>query len=147
MGGAREDLERKLYHKRATVQVRFIELADTIPVHGPKTDVIDQIMFGDFLAHENNSLVEVVENGPEHGLCSFGRLGLDDQTRHGGGVAIHVFGLVEIQAAGQVFDVDHVRNVAVREPQDGECASYGGVASPSEGDNLQAHVVALRGVQ
>ena len=48
--GAREDFERRLYHKRSKVQVRFVELTDTIPVHGPETEVIDQILFGDFLA-------------------------------------------------------------------------------------------------
>lgn len=47
---AREDFERKLYDKRSKVQVRFVELTDTIPVHGPETEVIDQILFGDFLA-------------------------------------------------------------------------------------------------
>ena len=52
MGRPPEDCEWNLYNKRATVQVRFVELTDTIPVHGPKTDVIGQIMFGDFLAHE-----------------------------------------------------------------------------------------------
>jgi hypothetical protein len=48
--GAREDFERRLYHKRSKVQVRFVELTDTIPVHGPETEVIDQVLFGDFLA-------------------------------------------------------------------------------------------------
>jgi hypothetical protein len=48
--GAREDFERKLYHKRSKVQVRFVELTDTIPVHGPEAEVIDQMLFGDFLA-------------------------------------------------------------------------------------------------
>ena len=47
---AREDFERRLYHKRSKVQVRFVELTDTIPVHGPETEVIDQMLFGDFLA-------------------------------------------------------------------------------------------------
>jgi hypothetical protein len=48
--GAREDFERKLYHKRSKVQVRFVELTDTIPVHGPEAEVIDRMLFGDFLA-------------------------------------------------------------------------------------------------
>ncbi|RZU48834.1 hypothetical protein EV385_0560 [Krasilnikovia cinnamomea] len=48
--GAKEDFERKLYHKRAKVQVKFVELNDVIPVHGPETEVIDQMLFGDFLA-------------------------------------------------------------------------------------------------
>ena len=48
--GAREDFERKLYNKRAKVKVRFVELTDTIPVHGPETEVLDRMVFGDFLA-------------------------------------------------------------------------------------------------
>jgi len=47
---AREDFERKLYRKRDKVKVRFVELTDTIPVQGPETEVIDRIVFGDFLA-------------------------------------------------------------------------------------------------
>jgi len=35
---AREDFERKLYRKRVKVQVRFVELTDTIPVPGPRHD-------------------------------------------------------------------------------------------------------------
>lgn len=48
--GAREDFERRLYQKRSKVQVRFVELTDTIPVHGPETEVVDRMVFGDFLA-------------------------------------------------------------------------------------------------
>lgn len=47
---AREDFERKLYHKRAKVAVRFVELTDTIAVHGPETEVEDGLVFEDFLA-------------------------------------------------------------------------------------------------
>lgn len=47
---AREDFERKLYRKRSKVQVRFVELTDTIPVQGPETEVLDKMVFADFLA-------------------------------------------------------------------------------------------------
>lgn len=47
---AREDFERKLYHKRSKVKVRFVELTDTIPVQGPETEVEDGLVFADFLA-------------------------------------------------------------------------------------------------
>ncbi len=47
---AREDFERKLYHKRNKVQVRFVELTDTIPVQGPETEVEGNLVVGDFLA-------------------------------------------------------------------------------------------------
>ena len=47
---AREDFERKLYHKRNKVRVRFVELTDTIPVQGPETEVEGNLVVGDFLA-------------------------------------------------------------------------------------------------
>lgn len=47
---AREDFERKLYHKRNMVRVRFVELTDTIPVQGPETEVEGNLVVGDFLA-------------------------------------------------------------------------------------------------
>lgn len=47
---AREDFERKLYRKRAKVQVRFVELTDTIPVQGPESEVVEHMVYGDFLA-------------------------------------------------------------------------------------------------
>jgi hypothetical protein len=57
---AREDFERKLYHKRLKVKVRFVELTDAIPVQGPETEVIDRMVFGDFLALLNERDREVV---------------------------------------------------------------------------------------
>jgi hypothetical protein len=47
---AREDFERKLYHKRNKVKVRFVELTDTIPVQGPETEVEGNLVIGDFLS-------------------------------------------------------------------------------------------------
>jgi len=47
---AREDFERKLYSKRSKVRVRFVELTDTIPVHGPETEVLDRLLCADFMA-------------------------------------------------------------------------------------------------
>ena len=47
---AKEDFERKLYHKRAKVKVVFIELDDTIPVHGPESEVHENLLWEDFLA-------------------------------------------------------------------------------------------------
>jgi hypothetical protein len=47
---AREDFERKLYRKRSKVKVRFVELTDTIPVQGPETEIVDRLVFNDFLA-------------------------------------------------------------------------------------------------
>lgn len=47
---AREDFERKLYCKRNKVKVRFVELTDTIPVQSPETEIVDRLVFNDFLA-------------------------------------------------------------------------------------------------
>lgn len=47
---AREDFERKLYCKRSKVKVRFVELTDTVPVQGPETEVIGQLVVADFMA-------------------------------------------------------------------------------------------------
>lgn len=46
---AREDFERKLYRKRAKVKVKFVELTDTIPVHGPESEVLENLMWEDFM--------------------------------------------------------------------------------------------------
>jgi hypothetical protein len=47
---AREDFERKLHHKRNKVQVRFVELTDTVPVQGPESEVLGGLVTSDFLA-------------------------------------------------------------------------------------------------
>ncbi|KOX08868.1 sigma-70 family RNA polymerase sigma factor [Nocardiopsis sp. NRRL B-16309] len=57
---AREDFERKLYRKRSKVQVRFVELTDTIPVQGPESDVLGKLVTSDFLALLNEKQREVV---------------------------------------------------------------------------------------
>ncbi|MEU0489796.1 sigma-70 family RNA polymerase sigma factor [Nocardiopsis sp. NPDC006139] len=57
---AREDFERKLYRKRSKVQVRFVELTDTIPVQGPESEVLGKLVTSDFLALLNEKQREVV---------------------------------------------------------------------------------------
>ncbi|WP_121181617.1 sigma-70 family RNA polymerase sigma factor [Nocardiopsis sp. Huas11] len=57
---AREDFERKLYRKRSKVQVRFVELTDTIPVQGPESEVLGKLVTSDFLALLNEKQHEVV---------------------------------------------------------------------------------------
>ncbi len=47
---AKEDFERKLYRKRSKTRVSFVELDDTIPVHGPDSEVDREIFWEDFLA-------------------------------------------------------------------------------------------------
>jgi DNA-directed RNA polymerase specialized sigma24 family protein len=57
---AREDFERKLYHKRLKIKVRFVEMTDAVPVQGPETEIVDRMVFGDFLALLNERDREVV---------------------------------------------------------------------------------------
>jgi hypothetical protein len=46
---AREDFERRLYRKRSKIKIRFVEL-DTIPVHGPESELHENLLWEDFLA-------------------------------------------------------------------------------------------------
>jgi hypothetical protein len=46
---AREDFERKLYKKRRKVQVKFVELDETIPVHGPDSEVEENLLWEDLM--------------------------------------------------------------------------------------------------
>jgi hypothetical protein len=47
---AREDFERKLYQKRSRVKVSFVELKDTLPVHSPRSEYTDGLIWQDFSA-------------------------------------------------------------------------------------------------
>ena len=46
---AREDLARKLYHKRLKVKVSLVELKEAVPVHSPDTETDGTLVCGDFL--------------------------------------------------------------------------------------------------
>jgi hypothetical protein len=39
----------RLYGKRRKVTVKFVELADTIPVQGPESEVLSNLVTSDFL--------------------------------------------------------------------------------------------------
>ena len=47
---AREDFERKLHSKRSKVRVSFVELKDTLPVHSPRSEYTDNLLWQDFSA-------------------------------------------------------------------------------------------------
>lgn len=57
---AREDFERKLYRKRNKIQVRFVELTDTIPVQSPESEVLGNLATNDFLALLDRQQREIV---------------------------------------------------------------------------------------
>lgn len=46
----REDFERKLYKKRSKIKVRFVELEETIPIHGPHSELHEDLLWEDFFA-------------------------------------------------------------------------------------------------
>ncbi len=47
---AREDFERKLYHKRSKVHVSFVQIDDSIGVHAPTSELHENLLWEDFLA-------------------------------------------------------------------------------------------------
>lgn len=63
---AREDFERKLYSKRSKHRVRFVELKDTIPVVGPESEILGQLVTNDFLTlldKRNRQIVVLLNSG------------------------------------------------------------------------------------
>jgi len=63
---AKEDFERKLYHKRAKVRVTFVELDDSIPVHAPTSELHENLLWEDFLAlldPKERHIVVCLKNG------------------------------------------------------------------------------------
>lgn len=56
----KEDFERKLYHKRLKTKVKFVELHDTVPVHGPESEVHENLLWEDFIAFVDAKEREVV---------------------------------------------------------------------------------------
>jgi hypothetical protein len=63
---AREDFERKLYHKRLKVKVSFVELNGTIPVHGPESEIHENLLWEDFMAivePKDRHVVVLLRNG------------------------------------------------------------------------------------
>ena len=57
---AKEDFERKLYRKRSKVKVTFVEIDDTIPVHGPQTEVDESLLWEDLFAVLNEKERRIV---------------------------------------------------------------------------------------
>lgn len=57
---AKEDFERKLYRKRSKVKVNFVELPETVPVHGPDVEVDGNLIWQDFLGLLNQKERRIV---------------------------------------------------------------------------------------
>lgn len=66
---AKEDFERKLYRKRAKTRVTFVQLDETIPVHGPDSEVHAELLFGNLLAildAKERHIVVLLRSGYTH---------------------------------------------------------------------------------
>jgi len=46
---AKEDFERRIFKKRSKIKVTFVELHDTPPVHGPYSELHEDLLWEDFL--------------------------------------------------------------------------------------------------
>jgi hypothetical protein len=57
---AKEDFERKIYHKRSKIKVTFVELRETIPVHGPSSELHENILWEDFIALLNDKEKHII---------------------------------------------------------------------------------------
>jgi hypothetical protein len=57
---AREDFERRLHGKRLKLKPKFVELNDSIPVHGPETEIHDNLAWQQFFAVLNPKEREII---------------------------------------------------------------------------------------
>ncbi|MHC4545298.1 MAG: sigma-70 family RNA polymerase sigma factor, partial [Planctomycetota bacterium] len=63
---AKEDFERKLYHKRSKVRVSFVQLDDAKPVHAPTSELHENLLWEDFIAFldkKERRIVVCLKNG------------------------------------------------------------------------------------
>jgi hypothetical protein len=63
---AKEDFERKLYSKRSKVKISFVQLDDTIPVHGPDCELVEDLLWEDFITlldRKERQVVVCLRNG------------------------------------------------------------------------------------
>ncbi|MGO9120510.1 MAG: sigma-70 family RNA polymerase sigma factor [Desulfomonilaceae bacterium] len=63
---AREDFERKLYKKRSKIKITFVELTETLPVHGPDAEFHENLLWEDFfgiLDQKEKRIVVCLRNG------------------------------------------------------------------------------------
>jgi hypothetical protein len=63
----KEDFERKIHKKRNKISVKFVELNDTVPVHGPESEILEDLLWEDFMAlldAKERKIVVCLRNGP-----------------------------------------------------------------------------------
>lgn len=62
----KEDFERKIYKKRNKYKVSFIELNETIPIQGPNSEIIDNLVWEDFMTlldPKEKNIIVCIKNG------------------------------------------------------------------------------------
>ena len=69
-----------------------------------------------------------------------GGLGLQAQTFHHREVVVHVISLVQIESTGELFEVDHIRQIGLGETQDAERAASGSVTAGMERNYLESDI-------
>lgn len=63
---AKEDFERKIYRRRSKVKVTFVELDETVPVHGPESEIHENLLWEDFMGFldkKEKRIVVLLRNG------------------------------------------------------------------------------------
>jgi len=63
---AKEDFERKVYSKRSKIKVTFVELDETVPVHGPESEAHENLLWEDFMGFldkKEKRIVVLLRNG------------------------------------------------------------------------------------
>ena len=63
---AKEDFERKVYRKRSKIKVTFVELSETVPVHGADSEVHENLLWEDFMGFldiKEKRIVVLLRNG------------------------------------------------------------------------------------
>src|SRR5208282_3873697 len=83
------------------------------------------------------SLAEVLQHVAQYVRGAFRRLALDAEPLHNLAVPLHVFALVEVEGAGELLEVDHIRQVLVGKAHDRERAGLGNRPAGPERRDLE----------
>src|SRR6266498_144419 len=88
----------------------------------------------------------LLENPAEDLDSATRRCALNTETVHSRHVGVHVIAFIQVERAGELLGVDHVREIRLREPQDGECPGLGGMGADVERQHLKGDVRQLGGL-
>src|SRR5229473_8294810 len=86
------------------------------------------------------SSIDFLKHSAQDFCGVFRRLALDTEALHGLGVPFHVVALIQVERTRQLLHVDHIRKVDLREPENRERTTFGGVATRAEWHYLECDV-------